>query len=186
MIRVELVKIRRYDRCRTLNGIEQRICVLHLDADTRGNSFLCGIGDGPDMWANNYELFQCQWFDDVVCARSHKPAAHDRRIDHDYAAFSSRGLAASFALGQAVMDDGLDTGPIVDDVTVLLNPDDPLVNESRIEALISAWDRTRDVVDVVVLDTVDLPHDVIDLAQPKADPDSVYPVVFEALGYVWP
>ena len=112
--------------------------------------------------------------------------SHDRRIDHDYAAFSSRGLAAAFALGQAVMDDGLDTGPIVDDVTVLLNPDDPLVNESDIEALVAAWDRTRDVVDVIVLDTVDLPHDAIDLAQPKADPDEVYPVVFEALGYDWP
>lgn len=112
--------------------------------------------------------------------------SHDRRIDHDYAAFSSRGLAAAFALGQAVMDDGLDIGPIVDDVTVLLNPDDPLVHESDIEALVAAWDRTRNVVDVIVLDTVDLPHDAIDLAQPKADPDEVYPVVFEALGYEWP
>ena len=111
--------------------------------------------------------------------------SHDRRIDHDYAAFSSRGLAASFALGQGVMDVGLDIGPVVDDVTVVLNPDDPLVNESDIEALVAAWDRTRDVVDVVVLDTVDLPHDGIDLAQPEADPDEVYPVVMDALGFVW-
>ena len=111
--------------------------------------------------------------------------SHDRRIDHDYAAFSSRGLAASFALGQGVMDGGLDIGPVVDDVTVVLNPDDPLVNEQDIEALVAAWDRTRDVVDVVVLDTVDLPHDGIDLAQPDADPDEVYPVVMGALGFVW-
>ncbi len=112
--------------------------------------------------------------------------SHDRHIDHDYAAFSSRGLAASFALGQAVMDVGLDVGPAVDDITVVLNPDDPLVNEQGIEALVAAWDRTRDVVDVVVLDAVGLPHDGIDLAQPDADPEEVYPIVMGELGFVWP
>ncbi len=111
--------------------------------------------------------------------------SHDRRIDHDYAAESSRGLAATFALGQAVMDEGLEVGPAIDDVTVVLNPDDPLVHEPDIEALVEAWDRTRDVVDVVVLEPAGLPHDCIDLAQPKANADAVYPTVLEALGFEW-
>ena len=111
--------------------------------------------------------------------------SHDRRIDHDYAAESSRGLAATFTLGQAVMDEGLDVGPAIDDVIVVLNPDDPLVHEPDIEALVDAWDRTRDVVDVVVIESAGLPHDCIDLAQPKANADAVYPTVLEALGFEW-
>jgi hypothetical protein len=63
------------------------------------------------------------------------------------------------------MADGLTVGPVVDDVTVVLNPDDPLVTETDIIQLVETWDLTDDVVDVVMLDTDGLPHDGIGRAE---------------------
>lgn len=83
------------------------------------------------------------------------------------------------------MADGLDVGPVVVDVTVILNPDDPLVTEADIIAMIDAWDRHEQVVEMTILDTDGLPHDAIDVGQPDADPDAVYPVVLDDLGLTW-
>lgn len=109
--------------------------------------------------------------------------SHERHIDHDYAALSTRGLAATFALGQAVADEGLATPAVVDDLVVMLNPDDPLVPEDDVATLMRAWQVAGTDLRVTEFDAIGLPHDLIDVGQPKADPDHVYPLVLTELGF---
>jgi len=109
--------------------------------------------------------------------------SHERHIDHDYAALSTRGLAATFALGQAVADEGLESPAVVTDLVVMLNPDDPLVVEDEVATLMDAWLAAGTTVRVTEFDAIGLPHDLIDVGQPKADPDHVYPLVLTELGF---
>lgn len=109
--------------------------------------------------------------------------SHERHIDHDYAAESTNGLAATFALGQAVADRGLESPAVIDDLTVMLNPDDPLVSETDITALMEAWRTAGTDVRITEFDAIGLRHDLIDLGQPNADPDHVYPLVLAELGF---
>ena len=114
--------------------------------------------------------------------------SEERHIDHDYAALSTKGLAATFGLGQAVADRGLDDVPAVDHLTVMLNPDDPLVSEESVVELMDAWSERGADVSIVEFDPIGLRHDLIDVGQPNADPDHVYPLVVDALGFpgAWP
>lgn len=109
--------------------------------------------------------------------------SHERAIDHDYAAESTRGLAATFQLGEAVGRSALNGPPMADDVRIVLNPDDPLVSESSIEAFVDMWNDRGAEVTTTLLEARGLRHDCIDVGQPNADPDAVYPTVIEELGF---
>ena len=65
----------------------------------------------------------------------------------------------------------------------MLNPDDPLVSESDVRELMAGWVRQGANVSIVEFDPIGLRHDLIDVGQPDADPDHVYPLVVEALGF---
>jgi len=63
-------------------------------------------------------------------------------------------------------------------VMVVLNDNDKTVSNDQAERLVDAWKASGTDVTVVRLPKgLGLPHDVVDVAQPKGKPDVVYPVL---------
>ena len=104
----------------------------------------------------------------------------ESNLDHAYVGESTKGLVATFTLSRAVEKSADRRGPGVDDVTVVLNPDDNQVDFDYVEGFVRSWGDDGDVA-LVDLPVRGLPHDVIDPDQPAGDVDTVYPFLLELL-----
>ena len=82
-----------------------------------------------------------------------------------------------FRLGKHV-ENAAGAEPPRSTVAVVLNDNDKTVSNDRAERLVEAWETGGTNVTVVRLPKqLGLPHDVVDIAQPKGKTDVVYPVL---------
>lgn len=94
---------------------------------------------------------------------------------------TTRGFAQMLRLGVAVQRAAAHRSPAVRDVAFLLNGNDGTVKPGPALELARKWSsRGANVATWVLPDTLGLPHDVVDVTQPKGMPAVVYPVL-EAL-----
>ncbi len=103
------------------------------------------------------------------------------KLDHAYAGETTKGLDATFAMAAYVADRAYASAPAATDVIVVLNPDDPQVDPVHLAGFADAWAAHGNAVTLHRLPAVGLPHDVIDLDQPDADAELVYPILFDLL-----
>lgn len=83
-----------------------------------------------------------------------------------------------FRPGKYVVDSADDAPPKVASIAVVLNDNDKTISNQRAEELVDTWNTEGGRVTVVRLPkSLGLPHDVVDLAQPKQRVDDVYPVL---------
>ena len=80
-----------------------------------------------------------------------------------------------------VADAGYGSSPAARDVIVVLNPDDDQVDPVHLSRFTNAWAAHGGPVSLHRLPAVGLPHDVIDIDQPDADPELVYPILIDLL-----
>lgn len=100
------------------------------------------------------------------------------KLDHAYHGESTGALAAMFTLAQATGNELVKRPAAVDAVTVVLNPDDPQVDNGEVERLISGWTTANGApVETDFFPAVGLPHDLVDPGAPTADPGLVYPIL---------
>ncbi len=99
-------------------------------------------------------------------------------LPHAYPpAIATHPTAEMFRLGKHVEEVAGRNAPEAR-VTVVLNDNDKTVSNDRAVDLVAAWERAGTEVAVVRLPKgLGLPHDVVDVAQPKQRADDVYPVL---------
>ena len=99
-------------------------------------------------------------------------------LPHAYPpAIATRPTAQMFRLGRYV-EDVADTDAPRGPVSVVLNDNDKTVSNDATEKLVAAWEKAGADVTVVRLPkSLGLPHDVVDVAQPKQRADAVYPIL---------
>lgn len=99
-------------------------------------------------------------------------------LPHAYPpAIATRPTAQMFRLGRHV-EDVAGTDPPRASVAVVLNDNDKTVSNDAAEELVAAWEQAGVEVTVVRLPkSLGLPHDVVDVAQPKGRTRIVYPVL---------
>lgn len=99
-------------------------------------------------------------------------------LPHAYPpAIATRPTAQMFRLGRYV-EDAADTDAPHGPVAVVLNDNDKTVSNDAAEKLVAAWESAGAEVTVVRLPkSLGLPHDVVDVAQPKQRSDDVYPIL---------
>ena len=103
------------------------------------------------------------------------------KLDHAYAGETTKGLDATFAMAAYVADSAYVDQPAADDVIVVLNPDDEQVDATHLAEFADAWASTGGPVTLYRFPGVGLRHDVIDLDQPDARPELVYPILLTLL-----
>lgn len=99
------------------------------------------------------------------------------KLDHAYAGGTTKGLDATFAMANYVADSAYADPPAAGDVVVVLNPDDEQVDATHLAEFADAWASTGGPVSLYRFPAVGLRHDVIDLDQPDARPELVYPTL---------
>jgi len=99
-------------------------------------------------------------------------------LPHAYPpAIATRPTAQMFRLGRYV-EDVADTDAPRGPVSVVLNDNDKTVSNDATEKLVAAWEQAGADVTVIRLPkSLGLPHDVVDVAQPKQRADAVYPIL---------
>ena len=99
-------------------------------------------------------------------------------LPHAYPPAVATGPTAEmFRLGKHV-ENAAGAEPPRSTVAVVLNDNDKTVSNDRAERLVDAWETGGTNVTVVRLPKqLGLPHDVVDVAQPKGKTDVVYPVL---------
>ena len=98
---------------------------------------------------------------------------------HAYFGVSTRALGETLRLGASVMEDADRDAPLVRDITMVLNDNDRTISVATALALAERW-RKRDgvVLSVHRFDqSLQLPHDLIDVSQRCGRPELVYAVV---------
>ncbi len=102
-------------------------------------------------------------------------------LDHAYAGESSGALAAMFLLARATENELTSRPAAAGDLVVVLNPDDDQVDNGEVTQLVERWSDADGDVEIIVLDTAGLRHDLIDPAQPTGDVSQVYPVLSDLI-----
>jgi carboxylesterase len=99
-------------------------------------------------------------------------------LPHAYPpAIATHPTAQMFRLGEHVVE-AADADAPTASVAVVLNDNDRTVSNDRAEELVERWEASGTPVDVVRLPKgLGLPHDIVDVAQPKGRTDVVYPVL---------
>jgi alpha-beta hydrolase superfamily lysophospholipase len=99
-------------------------------------------------------------------------------LPHAYPpAIATRPTAQMFRLGKHV-EDAADSDAPAAPVALVLNDNDKTISNDAADSLAAAWEEAGTDVTVVRLPkSWGLPHDVVDVAQPKQRVDDVYPVL---------
>jgi pimeloyl-ACP methyl ester carboxylesterase len=105
-------------------------------------------------------------------------------LDHAYAGESTRALAEMFMLAKAVGDQAQENPPAAGSIAVVTNANDDQVDNNDVRShLIDVWRASGEEVETYEFPAdLSLRHDLIDVAQPDAQPDLVYPKLMELLG----
>lgn len=104
------------------------------------------------------------------------------KLDHTYSGESTGALASMFLLARATENELTSGRSATDQVVVVLNPDDDQVDNDEVAQLVVRWADEDGSVEIVMLSSSGLPHDVIDPDQPEGNVGGVYPVLFDLLG----
>jgi alpha-beta hydrolase superfamily lysophospholipase len=119
------------------------------------------------------------WWNPMLRERQTPPTAYPR--------FSTRALAQSLRVGDAVYDAARRQPPLARRIATVVNCNDPAVNNAvtkRVAAAWSAWNSAE----VAYVEMTDWPrmHDVLDPQQRRARIDLVYPKLLDLLGVTLP
>lgn len=105
-------------------------------------------------------------------------------LDHAYAGQSTRALTSVYRLAGSVREAAAKKAPAAAAIAVVTNGSDDQVRNPEIEALAAAWRGAGADVDSYEFPrSLGLPHDMIDVQQPTARPEVVYPVLLGLLGF---
>jgi carboxylesterase len=105
-------------------------------------------------------------------------------LDHSYAGESTAALASMYLLADSVRDAATESSPAARSIVVVTNANDGQVDNGDIAELVEAWRaREAEVTTYEFPEALGLPHDVVDVQQPDAQPDAVYPILVGALGF---
>lgn len=115
------------------------------------------------------------WWDPRDRAQ-HVPAAA-------YPRFSTRALARTFAIGDAVIVAAKHRPPLAERIAMVVNRTDPAVNNAVTADLVRTWQRQKPLAAAFV-ELNDLPrnHDIVSPDDPLARVDLVYPKLLAVLG----
>jgi esterase/lipase len=145
---------------------------------------LVGIGAVPDQFTkpvtNLARLIPSQrvWWDGEGQAES------PRIVDYSYPAYETKGIGQVLRIGVGIYDEARSTGPASNDIVVVTNANDNAVNGAEIDKLLARWQGSDPDLGLIRFEfpaDLGLPHDFVTLEHPDADPDTVYPVLVEAL-----
>ncbi len=116
------------------------------------------------------------WWDATLRAEAPGPP-------HAYPRFSTRALAETLRLGLALQQQARHSKPAAAAILALLNPADRSVSNTLTRTLLQQWqERGKQSLYLYEFDpTLDLPHDLIDPAQPDQQVEVVYPLLLELL-----
>lgn len=104
-------------------------------------------------------------------------------LDHAYKGESTGALAAMYQLSEAVRRAAAKTPPAAASIVVVTNANDDQVDNGDVRALADTWRRQgAEVRSYEFPKTLGLRHDLIDVQQPDAQPELVYPVLVGLLG----
>jgi carboxylesterase len=105
-------------------------------------------------------------------------------LDHAYSGESTRALAGMYILAKATRGQAGETHPAAGSIAVVTNANDNQVDNDDVRAyLVEPWRSAGEEVDTYEFPAeLKLRHDLIDVAQPDAQPDLVYPKLMELLG----
>jgi carboxylesterase len=105
-------------------------------------------------------------------------------LDHSYAGESTAALASMYLLADSVRDAAADVSPAARSIVVVTNGNDGQVDNGDIGELAGAWRaRGADVTTYEFPKALGLPHDVVDVQQRDAQPETVYPALLGLLGF---
>jgi pimeloyl-ACP methyl ester carboxylesterase len=101
---------------------------------------------------------------------------------HAYAWYSSRGIALNMRLGLLVAQRAKHKPAGARRIVLLNNPSDPLTDCAVALKVVANWRALGGDVHVEEFDrALDLPHDIVDPAQPHAQPELIYPFIYRLL-----
>lgn len=99
-----------------------------------------------------------------------------------YRGFATRGLGAIMRQGQVVLNAAKTTPPATRHLLMVLNRNDPAVNNTMAEELVAAWRAQGAPVATHYFAASDkLIHDIIDPEQPDQRVDYVYPILLDLI-----
>jgi len=107
----------------------------------------------------------------------------DRAMPYAYIGWSSRALGEVLRLGLATFLAALKQRPVVQNLLIITNANDPAVNNGLTRQLVSLW-QTRGLQQVTFYEfdrSEGLEHDLIDPNNPKQRVDMVYPILLDLL-----
>jgi carboxylesterase len=105
-------------------------------------------------------------------------------LDHAYEGSSTRALAAMYQLSESVRNAAARNAPVVSSIAVVTNANDDQVNNTDIRSLADAWQRHGATVRRYDFPkALGLPHDLIDVQQPRHRGDLVDHVLLDLLGF---
>lgn len=105
-------------------------------------------------------------------------------LTHAYAGESTRALAEMYRLSRSVRASAAIDAPAVASIALVTNANDDQVDNGDVRALGEAWRRLgADVQEYEFPRRLGLRHDLIDVQQPDARPELVYPVLAGLLGF---
>jgi pimeloyl-ACP methyl ester carboxylesterase len=98
-----------------------------------------------------------------------------------YPRCATRALFQTIRLGNGVFSAAASTGAAAGRIRVVVNPNDPAVNNAVTRAVFERWQRLRGNVDYVELTGLPVNHDIIDPGNPLQQTALVYPKLLELL-----
>ncbi len=105
-------------------------------------------------------------------------------LDHAYAGESTAALASMYLLAHSVRDAAAHASPAARSIVLVTNANDGQVDNEDIGELAGTWRaRGAKVTTYEFPKALGLPHDVVDVQQPAANPEVVYPVLLGLLGF---
>jgi carboxylesterase len=100
--------------------------------------------------------------------------------EHVYRGQSSRGVAEYMLLARGVRSQADDNPSAVKDIVIIINANDDQVNNGMTNNLAEKWQEFGATITTYEFpQSLGLPHDVIDVSNEEADPDTTYPVIIE-------
>ena len=99
---------------------------------------------------------------------------------HAYPRFATHSMGVLLRLGVIVVDHARRNRPVINRVTYIANPSDPVVDFETTEWLLTAWEKRGVMVTRHTFPAEwDLLHDLVDPLQPEAQIERVYPLLVE-------
>lgn len=101
-------------------------------------------------------------------------------LDHAYPGNNTRGMGELFRFGRAIKAEAQQTKPAAHSMTLVLNDHDPAISNPAAEDVAKIWaDHGAQVTVYHFPKSLNLRHDIIDVAQPDQPFDIIYPILID-------